>query len=291
MFRSMWVGRAFGINVFLHWSFVLVPIVALLQNLKFGLAQALVWVGLTLAMFFCILLHEFGHALAAKAFGVRTRDIILFPLGGLARLEGMPKHPIEEIVVAVAGPAVNVVIAVLIAVGMLVGYRSIPIPSPESGINSGAEFLLMMLLLNGMLVVFNMLPAFPMDGGRVLRAFLSMLTTRLKATEWAVRVGFVVAGCMGLVGLFGGGFTWILVAGFVVILGQMELMSLRYLEQKRRQTAAADDVEILDEVQPVVEPAGPPEPDFSGYTWDADNAAWVEWRRGRPVRVYLTSRS
>jgi Zn-dependent protease/predicted transcriptional regulator len=151
------------------------------------------------ALFGCVLLHEFGHALTARRFGVRTRDIILLPIGGLARLERIPDQPAQEFWIAIAGPAVNVAIAMLIAAGQLFSSGLWPSTELDLGEGSLAERL---LFVNLFLVFFNLLPAFPMDGGRVLRALLALRLDYARATNIAATIGQGMAVLFFLAGLF-----------------------------------------------------------------------------------------
>jgi len=202
------------------------------------------------------------------------------PLGGLARLQRMTEKPWEEIVIALAGPAVNVVIAIALTVPVMIYGQEIK----ESRITNWAQFLSAVLLMNIMLVLFNMIPAFPMDGGRVFRAVLATFTTRLRATKLAVYVGMGIAVCMAIGGLVQPQMIMIVpIAGFIVLAGQLELMMLKRIEEVRRRARAEVDALPLVEEAP---PTPPPEPNFSGYTWDARLSAWVEWRDGWPVRKY-----
>jgi Zn-dependent protease len=146
---------------------------------------------LTLAVFATIILHELGHALTARQFGVRTRDITLLPIGGVARLDHMPDAPVRQLLIALAGPAVNLVIG---AVVFVVAW--LPLPAPIE--RFATEFMWVNFALAG----FNLLPAFPMDGGRVLRALLAMKMAPEPATQLAARIGQVVAIALSLLGLF-----------------------------------------------------------------------------------------
>lgn len=152
-----------------------------------------------LLIFLCVVLHEFGHALAARRYGIKTHDITLLPIGGVARLEKMPDKPGEEVVVALAGPAVNIIIAIAlwIAIGLFGG-----IPKPEMMEQMRTPLLLRLFTVNIWLVLFNMIPAFPMDGGRVFRAVLAMRMNYARATHVAASVGQAVAFVFFIIGLW-----------------------------------------------------------------------------------------
>jgi len=184
-----------------HATFLLLILFILFENWQRGksLATALAGVVFILAIFGCIVLHELGHALTARHYGIRTRDITLLPIGGLARLERMPDVPIQELWVALAGPAVNAVIAGgLFAFDYLVGIH----PDLAAIRWTGGSFLNKLMGVNFWLVAFNLIPAFPMDGGRVLRAILASRLEYTRATVIAARVGQSIAFFFGLVGLF-----------------------------------------------------------------------------------------
>lgn len=187
---SLRLGRFFGIDVIIHWSFWLLYAYVAFLTLGRGIGVFAEYALLITAVFACVVLHEFGHALTARRFGIGTKDITIFPLGGVARLRGMPDKPLQEILVALAGPAVNVAIAalllpIIIAVGGM--------PNVNDLASLSGEFLAQLALINIFLVLFNMIPAFPMDGGRVLRALLALRTGRVEATRAAAKVGQVLA--------------------------------------------------------------------------------------------------
>jgi stage IV sporulation protein FB len=177
---SFRLGKWAGTEVRVHVTFfLLLAAVAWIFAVKGGLAAAVEGVLFVLAVFACVLLHEFGHVLMAKRFGVRTPDITLLPIGGMARMLKLPEKPWQELLVALAGPAVNVVIgtALLVVFGGLQWLAPVepePPADPDTLLFS-IPFAQRLMLVNFILVIFNMIPAFPMDGGRVLRAFLAML--------------------------------------------------------------------------------------------------------------------
>ena len=180
-----------GTEVRVHVTFFLLLAFVAMQGLGAGrglagVAQSVVMV---LAMFTCVVLHEFGHVQAAKLYGIRTPDVTLLPIGGVARLERMPQKPAHELVVAIAGPLVNVVIASVIGLA-LDGTARMDL---EFKFSAGRDFWLDLMRWNIAMVVFNMIPAFPMDGGRVLRAFLAFFTDYGRATRLAATVGQGIA--------------------------------------------------------------------------------------------------
>jgi len=237
------LGRLAGIGVYVHWSFWILPVWILLSTVSngSGWAAGLSAVIFVFAIFGCVVLHELGHALMARHYRIGTRDITLYPIGGVASLERMPTRPSRELAIALAGPAVNVAIAgALFAGAVLTG----PDDLVPVGDVFGGSFLSSLMWVNVALAVFNLLPAFPMDGGRVLRAFLAMQMPYVKATTIAARVGQVVAILLGVLGLFSGG-TLVLVAVFVFLAAQAELTMARIRESRMN-------------ARPVLEPFLPP---------------------------------
>lgn len=234
------LGRLAGIGVYVHWSFWILPVWILMSTVSDGRgwAAGLSSVVFIFAIFGCVILHELGHALMARRFGIGTRNITLYPIGGVASLERMPTRPSQELAIALAGPAVNVAIAgALFAGAILTGLGSL---APVGDV-IGGPFLSSLMWVNVALAIFNLLPAFPMDGGRVLRAFLAMQMPYLQATTIAARVGQAVAILLGLLGLFSGG-TLILVAMFVFLAAQAELTMARIRESRLRAPTILDPV-------------------------------------------------
>ncbi len=211
MFSSKRLGRVGGIDLFIHPTFfLLIGFVLLFQG---GLPSALILV----AAFGCVLLHELGHAYAARIYGIPTRDITLYPIGGVARLERMPKGSGPELVIALAGPLVNFVLAgVFTLLPRLFPILNVP-------------FLQLMVWINLVLGGFNLIPAFPMDGGRILRALLAAPLGRLRATEIAASVGQTLALALPLVLLFTGNLSFwnLFVAGFVYMAAGVERAAVR----------------------------------------------------------------
>jgi Zn-dependent protease/predicted transcriptional regulator len=199
------LGRFAGIDVYMHTTFLLllawVGYSQWLENRSWN--DVLNGILFILALFLCVVLHEYGHALTARRYGIKTRDITLYPIGGVARLERMPEKPVEELWVALMGPAVNVVIGALLLVYLLATNTLSPMNQITVGSGSIFERL---MIVNVTLVLFNLLPAFPMDGGRVLRALLAMRMDYVRATQVAALIGQGMAFVLGFIGLFGNPF-------------------------------------------------------------------------------------
>jgi Zn-dependent protease len=194
---SFRIGTIAGVSLRVHLTFPLfLAWMAISQGLLTGqVARALATVALLLSVFGCVVLHELGHAMAARRYGIRTRDIVLLPIGGVARLERMPERPLQEIVVAVAGPAVNVAIVSL----LWLLRRGAPLSLDPGNLGGPLETL---MWINVGMIVFNLIPAFPMDGGRVLRALLALRMPYARATRTAATIGQGIALLFGLAGLY-----------------------------------------------------------------------------------------
>ena len=194
------IARLGGIDIYLHFTFlVLIAWIGLAYWQLEGTVEAVIsGVGFILALFACVVLHEFGHALTARQFGIGTRSIVLLPIGGIASIEKTPEDPREEILIALAGPAVSFGIAALL---WLVLRASTGIATMDSLSLSEGSFLQRLMLINLLLGAFNLLPAFPMDGGRVFRALLSLRLGPLKATRIAAVVAQGAAIVLALIGM------------------------------------------------------------------------------------------
>ncbi len=255
--RRLKLGSFWGIKLYVHWTFALLVGYIIYVSMDQGPAVIGFSLAVLFGIFFCVTLHEYGHALAARRFGIPTVDITLLPIGGVARLMRMPRVAWQELVVAVAGPAVNVVIvAILLVLFYFTGWLDdisfwaepdVAVGATEGTIEGTAEtisqygpepslieFGFYMLAVNSMLILFNMIPAFPMDGGRVLRSLLAMVTDYGRATKWAFQVGLVCAAIMAYIGLtIEGSNMMIFIAAFISYAGYMEARQVAAVESVR----------------------------------------------------------
>jgi Zn-dependent protease len=219
---SYYLGRFFGIELRLHWSFLLlVGWIAFATLQQTGSIVAAATSLLTISsLFLCVVLHEYGHALTARHFGIGTREVTLLPIGGVALLESMPSRARDELWIALAGPAVNMVLAAVCAFLLLQGDNGLSeAAEPEL---LGGSLLAFLFRVNVVMGVFNLLPALPMDGGRVLRALLAMRMPQLRATRIASRVASFFAAAFFLLGLTGGNLILCFIAVFVWLASRAE---------------------------------------------------------------------
>src|SRR5260370_5528087 len=218
------VASIFGIEVRIHLTFLLFLVWIWFSYYQVaGFAGAVQGVLFILSLFACVLLHEFGHAFAARGFGIGTPDITLLPIGGVARLSRIPEKPWQELVVAIAGPLVNLVIAAAL---IFVIPGSAPLEQLEYLESPRIELLAKLASVNVMLVLFNLIPAFPMDGGRVLRALLAMAMPYARATQIAAWIGQGLAVLFCIFGNFGNPFLFF-IAFFIFVGAQQEAAMAR----------------------------------------------------------------
>ncbi len=234
------LGRAAGIDIFLHWTFILAPLFLVYQwrwqrNLPW--TTVFILLGLLMAAFASVLLHEYGHALMARRFGIQTKDIIITPIGGLARLEGMPQKAFEELLITIAGPLVNLVIAALLAVYI---FASGGAWIPSDGFEGLAEFPVVLMWMNIALFVFNLIPAFPMDGGRILRSGLSLAMEHRTATLLAGILGMVLAITFAITGIAIKQYPFVLIGCFVFFAALYEIRNPAVLNDEDLESAGGD---------------------------------------------------
>lgn len=227
------IGHVFGIDVRVHWTFFLLLFYfAFVGYQRTGnLLGALATTGIIVALFVCVLLHEFGHSLVAQRLGIEIPDITLLPIGGVARFKTLPEKPMDEVKIAVAGPLVNVVLApIFFGIGIALGADLLTIGSLVGGFGSVGRFFVYLGYINIALVLFNILPAFPMDGGRVLRGLLASRLGAVRATDIASAVGQFFALGFLVLGLLGGDFILVLIAVFIFFGARTEARMVRHRE-------------------------------------------------------------
>lgn len=228
------IGTYLGIPVEIHWTFGLLVLFVGYVGITNGLnGKEIFAFGLyILVLFLCVVLHEYGHAIMARRYGVKTRDIILSPIGGVARLESIPEEPYKELFIALAGPLVNVIIAITLSIITLIIYSGGIFPSSESLelLKYPSEFIRFVIVMNIALFVFNLVPAFPMDGGRVLRSLLAIKIGRSKATRIASIIGRVLAIGFIILGLLNSQFILMIIGVFIYVTAGSENKSVMITE-------------------------------------------------------------
>lgn len=230
MKHSLQIGRPFGIKISIHWTFLFliawVVIIDIQQGLNFK--QTMLSILFILVLFVCVVLHELGHSFTAMRFGADVKSITLLPIGGMANISKLPETPKEELLMTIAGPAVNVVIALILYV-IISAFGNVDFQEIDFTAITGENFLTMLLFVNLFIVAFNLIPAFPMDGGRILRALFSFRMDKLKATRLAKITGQAFALTFMIVGLFINPF--LVIIGIFVFLGaSAEYKTLKFTE-------------------------------------------------------------
>lgn len=216
---SLNIGKISGIKIVVHWTFLLLIAWVFFGEMRDGKGweAGMMRVAFILAVFVSVVLHELGHALTARWFGCKTTSILLLPIGGVAQMERLPEKPIQEMVMAIAGPLVNVLIATVLGIFLALSMQSFHVSDMlQTNEVTGSNFLLMLMTVNIGLAVFNLIPAFPMDGGRVLRALLATRMNRIKATQVAARIGQGLALVFVIVGMLSN--IWLVFIGLFIFL-------------------------------------------------------------------------
>src|ERR687893_878251 len=233
---SFKIVRFSGIDVRVHWTFLLLlAFFAFVGYRASGsLLGALTATVTIVALFFCVLLHEFGHSLVAQRLGIGIHSITLLPLGGVSNLESLPEKPADEVKITIAGPLVSVVLApIFFGVGLLFGAVPRMPADLFTGVGSVGQFFVYLGYLNVVLAVFNLIPAFPLDGGRILRALLATRLGAVRATDISSTLGQVFAAAFFLIGLLGGNFFLALIAVFIFFGASGESQLVRQRELTR----------------------------------------------------------
>jgi Zn-dependent protease len=246
------IGSYFGIPVRVHITFPLILIVFGFEaGIKGGVGAALWAILLVLAVFTCVVLHEFGHSLQARRYGIRVRDIILLPIGGMARAEQLPEKPWQEIVVAISGPLVNFVLAAILFGLILLRGKSFDFEN---------DFLTVLFSINVVLGIFNLIPAFPMDGGRILRGLLALKLSYLSATHHAKSVGQAIAIIFVIIGFVNTNFIMLPIIAVFIFFGAISeenMIKMKInLEGKTTKDFIPEGIPILS-TEATVESAAP----------------------------------
>ena len=242
------IGRLLGSELRVHATFfLLIAWIGAIAFAEGGWPAAITNIAFVCALFACVVAHEFGHALMARRYGIATPDITLLPIGGLARLERMPEKPAQEIAVALAGPAVNVVIWAVLVVFLGAGA---PMETLAEIDDPAAGFWARLAALNLFLALFNLLPAFPMDGGRVFRALLSVPMGRVRATRTAALGGQIMAFGFGFLGLTTGNLLLLLIAVFIFLAAGAESSDVALRETARGLPAQAAMITVYEPLAP-----------------------------------------
>lgn len=244
---SIPIGSVSGTVIRLHVTFLLFLVwIAIAHYLHGGAEAAISGVLFISLLFVCVVLHEFGHIFAARRYGVHTPDVVLLPIGGVARLERIPEKPSEELVVALAGPAVNVVIAL----GLFLLLGGLVPPAGLDVANPGVDLFARLLWANIFLVAFNMIPAFPMDGGRILRAFLAYRMGYARGTQVAANIGQGLAFLFGLLGLLSANPLLVFIALFVYLAASSEAHATQMRQVSRGMLVADAMITKFESLSP-----------------------------------------
>jgi Zn-dependent protease len=235
------IGRLAGIDLKVHWTFfLLLAFYAFAGYQGSGsLTNSLVTALVIVALFVCVVLHEYGHSLVAQRLGIEIQDITVLPIGGVARLKSLPERPWDEVKIAIAGPLVNVVLApIFFAIALVLGAGPLDTANIVQGGNSLGQIFAYLGFINVALVLFNLIPAFPLDGGRVLRGLLATRLGMVRATDVSATIGQSFAAAFFIIGLLSGNFLLALVGVFIYFGASGEAQMVRQHEQTRSLTVS-----------------------------------------------------
>jgi Zn-dependent protease len=247
---SFKAGSLFGIEFRIHFTFFILLLFIYIAGMRQGAARAMNGVLFVSAVFVCVLIHEIGHSLLARRYGKEAKSITLLPIGGVATIEEMPEKPLQEVIMSAVGPFINLIIAGIL---YLFSGQWSSIHPPGIYPATGDEFLISLINVNIFLAIFNLLPAFPMDGGRILRGFLSMRFSPVKATSIAVFVGQTFALLFIFYGIFFN--FWLAIIGLFLYLGaggeKQQLMMVNLLHNIPVSAIMSMDYQALNPDEPL----------------------------------------
>ncbi len=232
MGKSWQVGVFWGIPVKVHWSFGLIILFITYTVLSSDLElwQSIAYGFMVLAVFLCVILHEYGHALTGKKLGIRTQDIIISPIGGVARMEKLPTKPFDEFIITIAGPLVNLVLGGVLGLLFFIFTGKFSMNLDTYDFDQPLEYLRLLVPINLTLFLFNLVPAFPMDGGRILRSILATRMHRVKATKIASYIGRFLAICFVAYGIFNQALILSLIGLFIFMMAGQEYNQIKLMD-------------------------------------------------------------
>ena len=280
------IGTISGSDLRLHWSWLGLPVaVALYSFAMFSWQEAAMFVLLLLTVYLGVLAHQGIQLLAARRFGVWTRDVTLYPFWGVARLMRLSDRPWQEIRIAATGPVMLAFLAAGVGTVLALGGRELSF-LPATIVPTTESFLLHLFWTTVFLAAFHLLPFLPLDGGRMLRAYLAMRMSRLPATETCATLSTLGAGLLLIVAIAWLKSPLVGITGVLLYFGaQQELGTTRFFSGLRQ---AEDDPSrkptMLVPLDQIITPGcRPNEPDYNGFTWNEEARLWIEWRDGQPV--------
>lgn len=284
MNQAFKIGTLFGSDLRLHWSWPIVLAGVVAYSLAiFAWREATIHVLVLLSIYLFVLIHEGAQYLAARHYGLGTRDATLYPFWGVARLGQMSERPWQEIYIAATGPVVLALLAATIGGAMSLANFDITFPDQQVHVTVHG-FATRLFWASVLLTALHVLPILPLDGGRILRAILTMRKSRLRATEISALVTTVAAGLLLAAAIFWLRSPLLGATAFLLFLGaQEDLGTTRYFDRLRHPADHRRPSALVALTEVVTPDCQPDEPNFTGFTWNARARLWIEWRDGRPV--------